>query len=248
VRDGVEWAEAPSSPIEDDDVLEIGPRSDTKAWNRSIARWRRRWPRLAAATVIAVGLVTYTAVRSSSSNRPPSHPVTNSLIPSVNESSHDVALAMVQAQAAQTEPLADIVRPVSTAGACPVVEPGHSPPHAIAAAARRSLPTFTVRDVARTLDQYLGMCAIELRGRDAAGSVFVFDVVAPESDTVRQRTPSSSVASSLASRRDGTTVITSMTVVTTTGWTVVIGCVGAVADQPDSETLLRLGQDLALQW
>ena len=121
----------------------------------------------------------------------PSHPATNSLIPSVNESSHDVALAMVQAQAAQTEPLADIIRPVSTAGACPVVEPGHSPPHAIAAAARRTVPTFTVRDVARTLDQYLGMCAIELRGRDAAGSVFVFDVVAPERDTVRQRTPSS---------------------------------------------------------
>jgi hypothetical protein len=171
--------------------------------------------------------------------------VTNSLIPSVNESSHDVALAMVQAQAAQTEPLADIVRPVSTAGACPVVEPGHSPPHAIAAAARRSLPAFTVRDVARTLDQYLGMCAIELRGQDAAGSVLVFDIVAPEGDnTVRQRTPFSSVASG----RDGTAVITSVSVVTNTGWTVVIGCVGAASDQPDSQALVHLAQDPALHW
>ena len=107
----------------------------------------------------------------------------HSRIASVNESSHDATLAMIEAQARQTEPLVDIIRPASTAGACPVVEPGHSAQLAIAAAARRILPTLTVRDVARTLDQYLGMCAIELRGQDAAGSVFVFDVVAPEGDT-----------------------------------------------------------------
>ena len=201
MRDGVEWAEAPNSPTEDDDVLELGRRSGAKPWGRSVAQWRRRWPRLAAAaTVVAVGLVTYTVVRSSLSN-PPSHPVTNSRITSVNESSHDAALAMIEAQAQQTEPLADIIRPASTAGACPVVEPGHSAQLAIAAAARRNLLTLTVRDVARTLDQYLGMCAIELRGQDAAGSVFVFDVVAPESDTVRQRTPSSSAR--VPSRRGG---------------------------------------------
>jgi hypothetical protein len=75
--------------------------------------------------------------------------------------------------------------------------------------------------------------------------VFVLDIVAPEGDnTVRQHKPSSSVAS----RREGTAVVTSVTVVTTTGWTVVIGCVGAVADQPDSQTLLHLGQDAALHW
>jgi hypothetical protein len=151
---------------------------------------------------------------------------------------------MIEAQARQTEPLADIIRPVSTAGACPVVEPGHSPQLAIAASARRTLPTLTVRDVARTLDQYLGMCAIELRGQDAAGSVFVLDVVAPERYPVRQRTPSSG----FASRRDGAGVVTSVTVVTATGWTVVIGCVGAVADQPNSAALLDLAQDPALHW
>jgi hypothetical protein len=74
--------------------------------------------------------------------------------------------------------------------------------------------------------------------------VFVIDVVAPERDTVRQRTPSSNVAS----RRDGAAVVTSVTVVTATGWTVVIGCVGAVADLPNSETLLHLAQDPALHW
>jgi len=163
----------------------------------------------------------------------------------VNESSHDAALAMIETQARQAEPLADIIRPASTAGACPVVQPGHSAQLEIAAAARRVLPTLTVRDSARTLDQYLGMCAIELRGQDAAGSAFVFDIVAPEGDnSVRHRTASSNVAS----RRDRTGLVTNVTVVTTTGWTVVVGCVGAASGQPNSQTLLHLAQDPALRW
>jgi hypothetical protein len=243
VRDGVEWAEAPSSPAEDDDVLELGRRSGAKPWGRAVAQWRRRWPRLAgAATAVVVGLVAYPVIRSSLSD-PSSH--SDSRIASVNESSHAATLAMIETQARQTEPLVDIIRPASTAGACPVVQPGHSAQLEIAAAARRFLPTLTVRDVARTLDQYLGMCAIELRALDAAGSVLVFDIVAPGGDnTVRQRTPSSSVASG----RDGTAVITSVTVVTNTGWTVVIGCVGAASDQPDTQALVRLAQDPALHW
>lgn len=243
MRDGVEWAEAPSSPVEDDDVLELGRRSDAKSWGRSLAQWWRRWPRLAAgATAVVVGLVAYTVIRSSLSN-PSSH--SDSRITSVNESSRDAALAMIEVQAQQTEPLTDIIRPASTAGACPVIDPGHPAQLAIAAAARRTLPTLTVRDVARTLDQYLGMCAIELRGQDASGSVFVFHIVAPEGDnTVRQRTPSSNGAS----RRDGTAVVTGVTVVTTTGWTVVIGCVGAASDQPDSQKLVQLAQNPALLW
>ena len=240
MRDGVEWAEAPNSPAEDDDVLEFGRRSGTKPWARSVARWRRRWPRLAAATAVVVGLVAYTMIRSSLSN-PSAH--SDSRITSVNVSSHDADLAMIEAQAQQTEPLADIIRPASTAGACPIVESGHSAQLAIAAA-RRNLLTWTARDVARTLDQYLGMCALEVRGQDAAGSVFVLDVVAPERYPVRQRTPSSSAAS----RRDGAALVTSVTVVTTTGWAVVIGWVGAIVDQPNSETLLHLAQDPALHW
>jgi hypothetical protein len=245
VRDGVEWAEAPSSPVEDDDILELGRRSGAKPWARWVTQWRRRWPRLAAAiTVVAVGLVTYTAVRSALRNPPPD-PGPNSPVTNVNQSSRDAALAMIATQARQTEPLADIIRPASTAGACPVIDPGHPIQLAIAAAARRTVPTLTVRDMARTLDQYLGMCAIELRGQDAAGSVFVFHIVAPEGDnTVRQRTPSSNVAS----RREGTAVVTGATVVTTTGWTVVIGSVGAASDQPDSQRLVQLAQNPALLW
>jgi hypothetical protein len=39
-----------------------------------------------------------------------------------------------------------------------------------------------------------------------------------------------------------------VTVVTNTGWTVVIGCVGAASDQPDTQALVRLAQDPALHW
>ena len=243
MRDGVEWAEAPNSPAEDDDVLQLGRGSGAKPWGRSVARWRRRWPRFAAAaTAVVVGLVAYTVIRSSSSS-PSSH--SDSHITGANDSSHDAALAMIETQARQTEPLVDIIRPASTAGACPVVEPGYSAQLEIAAAARRALPTLTVRDVARTLDQYLGMCAIELRGQDAAGSILVFDIVAPEGDnSVRQRTPLSSVVSG----RDGSALITSVTVVTNTGWTVVIGRVGAASAQPDAQALVHLAQDPALHW
>ena len=243
MRDGVEWAEAPNSPAEDDDVLELGRRSGAKPWARSAARWRRRWPRLAAAaTAVVVGLVAYTVIRSSLSS-PSSH--SDSRITGANESSQVPALAMIETQARQTEPLVDIIRPASTAGACPVVEPGHSIQLEIAAAARRALPTLMLRDVARTLDQYLGMCAIELRGQDAAGSVLVFDIVAPEGDnSVRQRAPFSSVASG----RGRTALITSVTVVTNTGWTVVIGWVGAASDRPDAQALVQLAQDPALHW
>ena len=193
-------------------------------------------------TAVVVGVVAYTVIRSSLSN-PSSH--SDSQITGANASSHNAVLAMIETQARQTQPLVDIIRPASTAGACPVVEPGHSAQLEIGTAARRALGTLMVRDAARTLDQYLGMCAIELRGQDASGSVFVFDIVAPEGDnTVRQRPPSSSVAST----RDGRTVITSVIVVTNTGWTVVIGCVGVASDQPDAQALLRLAHDPALHW
>ena len=248
VRDGVEWGESPSSPIEDDDdVLELGRVSGATACGHPVSSRRRRTlllARLAAAAVVAGGLATYITVRSSRTDRPAPHPVIAATTPSVNESPDEAALAMIQALAHQTEPLTDISRPVSTAGACTVVEPGHSPQRAIITAVRRTLPTFTTRDVARTLDQYTAMCAIEVRARDANGSVLVLDIVAPQSDAVRRPTPHLSVAS----RLDGTAVATSATVVTRTGWTIVIGSSGPVADQPDSGTLLRLAQDPALLW
>jgi hypothetical protein len=43
-------------------------------------------------------------------------------------------------------------------------------------------------------------------------------------------------------------VVTGVTVVTTTGWTVAIGCVGAASDQPDSQKLVQLAQNPALLW
>ena len=164
--------------------------------------------------------------------------------PMVNQAADETILARIRALANQKEPLTDIMRPVSTAEACTMVEPGHSPLRAITAAVRSTLPAFTIRDVARTLDQYTAMCAIEVRADDAAGSVLVLDIVAPGSDTFGQPTQ----RLSLASRVYGAAVATSATVVTRSGWTVIIGCAGSVADQPDTDNLLRLGQDPSLLW
>jgi hypothetical protein len=236
-----------SSPVVagDDDVLELGHGPRSAAAAPTIGRWRRHLllPTRLALAFVAGGLVAFAAVRSPLVDRPRPHQLTRTPTTSVTQSPDVAALARIQALADQAQPLTDIVRPVSTAGACTMVEAGDSPQRAITAAVRRALLGFTIRDIARTLDQYTGMCAMEVRARDAAGSVLVLDVVAPATDAVRRPPPSLRVASV-----EGAVATTSVTVVTQTGWTVVIGSTGRSADAPDTQLLVRLGQDPGVLW
>ena len=117
------------------------------------------------------------------------------------------------------------------------------PESRLVAAVRRALPTYAVRDVARTLDQFTGMCTLQLRAADRHGSTLVVDIASPAHVTKNLFDQTT-----VASRTDGDAVVSIVSNLTRAGWTVTFGAVGPVADQPSSAVLLALAQDAALLW
>ena len=163
--------------------------------------------------------------------------------PDAATSAADQARTAVVMIADPTVPLRDYIRTTSAAGACPLVRVGRSAPSAITARLRARLPRFTVVDLGRTLDQFTGLCAVQLRADGPAGTVLALRIAAPASGTgAPNATYSPDTVVGTASRTRWAAVVT------TSGWSVLIGATGPSAALPETADLLRLAQEPALLW
>jgi hypothetical protein len=227
-----------------EDVLDLGPDRRTGLVQQ---RWMDRLDRVPTVTRWVVALTAggltvlgYFALRPA-----PGGPLVPVAAAPSSEAqfANDSAVDMVAATARDRAPLHDFIRSTSAAGSCALVPIGDMPQRRLEAAVRQALPDYAVRDVARTLDQFTGMCTLELRANNGHGSTLVVNIASPA-----QVTKNLFDQTTVASRTDGSAVVSIVSNLTRTGWTVTFGAVGPVADQPSSAVLLALAQDPALLW
>jgi hypothetical protein len=163
--------------------------------------------------------------------------------PAAEQVATDRAMALIETSALSSGPLQDYIRSNSSRGACALVSVGQSPQAAIAAAIHRALPDYSVRDASRTIDQFTALCAISVRAVDAQGSVLVVVIAAPQQATARAFT-----ALTVGARSDAFRAVSIATALTKDGWSITVGVVGPLVDEPSSADLQRLSQDAGLLW
>jgi hypothetical protein len=232
----------PRDADEPDDLLQVGrdrrapallQRIESRVWRvRLVLRW-------AVATIASVSVLIIFGLGSSTAHRPTRAGTSTTAAGQPT----DPDISNVLATARNSQPLVDYIRSDSVPGACALVPVGRSPQRSVAAAVRRAFPEYEIYDVGRILDQLTAMCAINLRAYDAGGSVLVIEIVAPQNGAARPFT-----ALNVELFTDGTTTVSMTTAVTTTGWSVTVGTVGPISDQPLSTALLHLAQDPSLVW
>jgi hypothetical protein len=229
---------------ESEDVLTVGRDSRTGVLVEAWADRVRRVPRLtrwlgAVSLALALG-GGYLLLR------PTGGPTVQVADPAPDSGGHyanDGALDTVAATARDIRPLRDYVRSNSAPGACAVVPMRATPQQNLVTAVRKALPDYSVRDVGRTLDEFTAMCNLQLRASDTRGSALVVTVAAPSR---LSRNPFDQVT--VASRSDGSGVVSIVADVTRAGWTITVGAIGPVSDQPSSAVMLALAQDPMLRW
>lgn len=226
-----------------EESLDIGPRSRPPGWARRVASGVDTWFRSVHGTVTAVLLavlltaVVVHAADGVGNSSPTARPVTTSAAPDTANVTEVRALA--------TAPqLLNYVRAAGAADACPVVTVRDAPQRAIISAVRLWLPRFTVRDFGRTLDESTALCILQARAYDTSGTVLVVAIGAPSSRSAK----SSHQQLSAAAQVEGARALESVTTQTSTGWTVTVGSVGSLRDEPDSSALTRMAQDPTLLW
>jgi hypothetical protein len=155
----------------------------------------------------------------------------------------DQTVEMVTATARDTRPLSDYIRSSSAPGACALVPAGARPQQNLVQAVHEALPGYSVRDIARTLDQFTAMCTLQMRARDALGSTLVVTIASPARASSN---PFDQVT--VTSRSDGSALVSVVSNTTRAGWIVTVGTIGPDSDQPSSAVMLDLAQDPRLRW
>jgi hypothetical protein len=144
-----------------------------------------------------------------------------------------------------SRPLVDRIRQVSAPSACTPVAPGHAPERSVRGVLRQLLDGVQVVDSARTLDQFVGLCAIEVRATAPGRVVLTVLIAAPA-----PRVPRSSIDAlevGIETHDDVTTEYAQQ--VWHTGWSVLVGASGPVsAVLPRTRDLTVAAQSPALLW
>lgn len=147
--------------------------------------------------------------------------------------------------ARSTQPLRDSVRPGGTRGDCPKQQgKGQAPVKSALKVIDTTLPGFHLVDSSRLRDTFGELCLLQLRARDAHGTVLVLTVVPPE----RWPGINTQELQSLQSRHEGSSYTRTVSELTVTGWRVDLGAVGQQARLPNLGELGDIAADPALTW
>jgi hypothetical protein len=248
---------APEPPVDEDDVLELGRQRSR--WGSRLAgalTGPLRGLRYVAAAAACVGLAVAVlaalhparridgagrvALAAPQSSAPRTPPTPGPARPN----SYDAPLRAVDALAHRPGALPSYVRQTSPAGACALVRVGRSPERTAERALARVTPRFRVRDRAAVLDQFTGLCALQLRADDVAGTVLVISVVSP---TKHHRTgPYDRVQTGFELTPRYATKYAAVT--TRGGFNVLVGATGRSRSLPTDRQLIELAHDPALTW
>lgn len=225
-----------------EDLLELGGGSPR--WLRRLgAKWaalRYGTPLLLCAALAVGGLVAWTTVgHSPSPTAAPSTRLGRTPRPAFNSA----PLLTVRGLAHHEGPLIGYVRQSTPVGACTLVKPGHSPLPLIGRAIHRIAPHYRVVDSAMVLDQFTGLCAIQLRARNKLGDVLVVSIASPPGHT--RHAPYDRVETGFESGPRSTTYALD---VSRTGFRILVGATGPERGLPLSTDLARLASARALTW
>jgi hypothetical protein len=211
--------------LDDEDASEELPVAPGRS------RWLRvLWGALAAAVL---GVAVFRAV---TADRPPAPR------PPARQAAQVTPLDRVAALAA-ADTLTDFTRETSPAGACRTVPVGHDVVAVVMAVVRPLLAGARLVDAARTLDQFTGLCALEVRASGVGGTVITVSVSAPGAQP--------------APRLDRVTTGTRTRGAVTTryalrnaadGWIVLVGAVGDARLEPSVTALARAARSGTLRW
>jgi hypothetical protein len=161
-------------------------------------------------------------------------------------SSLDETAVAVYERARDSTPAQDVLRTGSNATSCTGVRIGALPPQTVAARLLTgALRGYRTVDAARIIDQNAGLCALQVRVRNAAGTAAVLLVTSP--------TPGLAPDPTRNTIWDGRAVFGPATVSyvvfrTGAGWAVTVGAVGSGRDLPRSRLLAELATDPRLRW
>lgn len=145
----------------------------------------------------------------------------------------------------QEKRLTDNIRQASKPGGCATVVPGHSPEQAVLTVLREELllrPSAV--ETARTLDQYTGLCSLQLRLDEPAGVRLVVLVSAPPGRTDLITLD----AVEVGLENIGAASVEYVLEAEHTGWQILIGAVGPPAALPRTSDLARAAGEPAMQW
>ena len=155
------------------------------------------------------------------------------------------AFATLAAQASYPGRLTDYVRAFSGPGKCTVGNTPNPPQVSIMAALRGFAPRFGLLDVGRTFDEFAGLCSVQVRARDRAGTTVVINIASPVTPPAP---PFTSDLLREASRDDGAVRAEYVQLVEAVGWSVTIGATGPASDQLFFDDMERLARDPSLLW
>jgi hypothetical protein len=240
VEDGREQATAPTRD-DAEDVLDVG-RPEPGWYTRALGPVRRHPGRAHLAGWVAGALVGGIAVASFVSGR--TAPATHDRSQPKTQSAKHTAFLTVAALARQTGPLQDYLRQTSAPGACPIVPVGAAPTSVVIRTVQAALPSISAVQIGRTLDQFTGLCSIEIRAKYQRDTILTITIAAPTSHA--KAAPYSLITTGITTDADTTTTFVST--VTQTGWKVLIGAVGPGAHVPQAQDLLNLAGESSLTW
>lgn len=250
--------DAPEQPLftaddepnrDSDELLDVGHASPN--WMARLRRPEHRLrygaPLLICAALAALGLVTWrTLVHHSTPPLAPSRPAAAPSRPAAvpRPTFNSGPLLAVRGLAHHRGPLVGYVRQSTTAGACALVAPGRSPVRLISRALRRIAPGYRITDSAMVLDQFTGLCSVQLRGINRVHDVVVVSVAAPPTHA-----PHSSFDRVETGIQGGPRTTTKYALdVSRTGFRILVGATGPARRLPRAQDLVRLASQPALTW
>jgi hypothetical protein len=232
--------DGPGSDDQNVDEIDAGgpllPSRLASALRTPRGRWLTRGATVCAALVVAVAVSDTVATRLAVTDGIPRA----APLPAGATSPFERVLALVG------EPhLTGNIRQASEPGGCTPVAPGHSPERAVLTVLRQQvLSDPSAIDTARTLDQFTGLCSLELRASAPGGVRLVVLISAPPGrpglftlDAVE-----------VGLENTGAVSVEYVAEAMHTGWQILIGAVGPPADLPRTADLTRAAGEPQLQW